>query len=83
LALTRIATGSPADRRSGVILAAAVNDVQCRVRALQAPAARLSIWRVALLLGLLGGALAAVREAAQDTERLVELAQAAYRSTHR
>jgi hypothetical protein len=83
LALTRIATGSPADRRSGVILAAAVNDGQCRVGALQAPAARLSIWRVALLLGLLGGALAAVREAAQDTERLVELAQTAYRSAHR
>jgi hypothetical protein len=39
--------------------------------------------RVALLLGLLAATLAAVREAAQDTERLFELAQAAYRSTHR
>jgi Zn-dependent protease with chaperone function len=82
-ALTGIATDTGAPGRSGVILAAGANDVQRRVRALQAPVARLSIWRVALLVGLLVVAVVAVREAAQDTERLFELAQAAYRSAHR
>jgi len=82
-ALTGIATDTGAPRRSGVILAAGANDVQRRVRALQAPVARLSVWRVALLVGLLIVAVVAVREAAQDTERLFELAQAAYRSAHR
>ena len=43
----------------------------------------MSIWRVALLVGLLIVAVVAVHEAAQDTERLFELAQAAYRSAHR
>ena len=80
--MTGIATGTGAARPSGVILAAGANDVQRRVRALQAPAARLSIWRVALLVGLLVVAVVAVREAAQDTERLFELAQAAYRATN-
>jgi hypothetical protein len=37
LALTGIATGTGAARQSGVILAAAANDVQSRVRALARP----------------------------------------------
>ena len=82
-ALRGVATGTGTARQSGVILAAGANDVQRRVRALQAPAARLSIWRIALLVGLLVVAVVAVREAAHDTERLFELAQAAYRSAHR
>jgi cell division protein ZapA (FtsZ GTPase activity inhibitor) len=81
--LTGIASGTGAARQSGVILAAAASDVQSRVRALQVPVARLAIWRVALLVGLLVLALVALREATQDTERLFELAQAAYRSAHR
>jgi Zn-dependent protease with chaperone function len=63
-----------------VVLAAAVTDVTHRVLALRAPAARLTLWRVALLVGLLTAITAAVLEAAHDTERLFELAQYAYRT---
>jgi hypothetical protein len=40
------------------------------------------MWRVALLIALLVATAATVTEAAHDTERLFELAQAAYRATH-
>lgn len=78
-ALTRAATGT---RRVGpaVVLAAAVTDVADRVVALRGPAPRLTVWRVALLVGLLAATVAAVAEAMHDTERLFELAQSAYRT---
>ena len=79
--LTRAATAS---RLTGpaVVLAAAVTDIAARVGALRSPAPRLTLWRIALLIGLLAATTAAVAEAMHDTERLFELAQAAYRSQH-
>jgi hypothetical protein len=81
-ALTRAATGTrilgPA-----VVLAAAVSEVADRIGALHAPAPRLTLWRVAVLIGLLAATAAAVAEAMHDTERLFELAQSAYRAGQR
>ena len=65
-----------------VVLAAAATEVISRVQALRAPAPRLIVWRIGLLVALLGATAAAVLEAAHDTERLFELAQRAYRSAH-
>jgi beta-lactamase regulating signal transducer with metallopeptidase domain len=65
-----------------VVLAAASTEVAARVHALRGPAPRLTLWRVALLLALLVATGAAVLEAAHDTERIFELAQAAYRTGH-
>jgi Zn-dependent protease with chaperone function len=65
-----------------VVLAAAATEVGARVHALRGPAPRLTLWRVALLVALLVATAAAVLEAAHDTERLFELAQAAYRAGH-
>jgi hypothetical protein len=65
-----------------VVLAAGATEVAARVVALRAPAPRLTVWRVALLVGLLVATAAAVVEAAHDTERLFELAQYAYRTGH-
>jgi Zn-dependent protease with chaperone function len=64
------------------VLAAAATELATRVQALRAPAPRLTLWRVALLVSLLAATAAAVLEAAHDTERLFELAQAAYRTAH-
>ena len=79
--LTRAATSgrSPA---LAAVLAAAATDVADRIGALHAPAPRLVLWRVALLLGLLAATAIAVAVAMHDTERLFELAQSAYRSGH-
>jgi Zn-dependent protease with chaperone function len=65
-----------------VVLAAAATEVVTRVQALRAPAPRLTLWRVALLVALLVATAAAVLEAALATERIFELAQAAYRTGH-
>jgi Zn-dependent protease with chaperone function len=82
-ALTHAATGSARMLATpAVVLAAAVIDVAARVVALRAPAPRLTLWRVALLVALLVATAAAVLEAAHDTERLFELAQYAYRTGH-
>lgn len=79
--LTRAATGTNL-AAPVVVLAAAVSAVTNRVDALRAPAPRVAVWRVALLIGLLVTTAAAVAEAMHDTERLFELAQVAYRSRH-
>ena len=81
-ALTHAATSgrSPA---LAVVLAAAAAEVADRIGALRAPAPRLVLWRVALLLGLLAATAIAVTEALHDTERLFELAQSVYRASHR
>lgn len=81
-ALTRAAIGTRRTGRS-VVLAAAAADVADRVGALRGPAPRLTLWRVALLIGLLAATAAAVAVAMHDTERLFELAQSAYRTGHR
>ncbi len=81
-ALTRAAT-RPRVAGPAVVLGAAVADVADRVQALRCPAPRLTLWRVALLVGLLAATAAAVAEAMYDTERLFELAQSAYRIGHR
>jgi hypothetical protein len=39
----------------------------------------MTLWRVALLVGLVAATAATVLEAAHDTERMLDLAQAAYR----
>lgn len=65
-----------------IVLAAAGSDVADRIGALRVPAPHLVLWRVALLLGLLAATAIAVAEAMHDTERLFELAQNAYRSSH-
>ena len=82
-ALTNVAAGARRLDTPAVVLAAAATDVVTRVRALRAPAPRLTLWRVALLLGLLAATAAAVVDATHDTERLFELAQYAYRTGHR
>jgi hypothetical protein len=64
------------------VLAASATQLSTRVRALRDPAPRLTLWRVALIVALVAGIAAAVLEAVRDTERLFELAQAAYRVTH-
>jgi len=66
-----------------VVLAAAATEIVTRVQALRAPAPRLTLWRVALLVALLLATAATVLEAARETERLFELAQYAYRTGHR
>lgn len=82
-ALTRAAVGVRPAATPAVVLAAAATDVAIRVHALGSPAQRLTLWRIALLLGLLALTAVAVFEAAHDTERLFELAQLAYRTGHR
>lgn len=81
-ALTDAAT-STHRRAPAVVLAAAVTDIATRVGALRVAPTRLTLWRVALLVGLVLATVAAVAEAARDTERLFELAQYAYRTGQR
>jgi Zn-dependent protease with chaperone function len=83
-ALTHAATGGTRLLEApSVVLAATATEVAARIEALRGPAPRLSVWRVALLVVLLAATTAAVLEAAHDTERIFELAQAAYRTAHR
>jgi len=65
-------------RAPTTVLAAAATELDARVGALRSPAPRVRLWRVALLVGLVVATAATVLEAAHDTERLFELAQAAY-----
>jgi len=81
-ALTRLAE-RPARRRSPVVLAAAAGDLGHRIGALRLAPARLQAWRVAVLAGLLAATGLAVAVALQDTDHLVDLARAAYRTAHR
>jgi Zn-dependent protease with chaperone function len=81
-ALSHAARGGGILSAPAVVLAAAATGVAARITALQAPPPRLTVWRVALLVGLLVATAAAVVEAAHDTERLFELAQYAYRTGH-
>ena len=67
--LTHAATSGRAPALLAV-LAAAATDVANRIVALRAPAPRLVLWRVALLLGLLAATAIAVAVAMHDTERL-------------
>jgi hypothetical protein len=83
-ALTRTASrGSGLLRVPATVLGVAVTELATRIQALRDPAPRLRLWRVALLITLLVATAAAVIEAAHDTERLFELAQAAYRGAPR
>ena len=79
-ALTHAATGGGLLSAPAVVLAAGATGVAARITALNAPAPRMTVWRVALLVGLLVATAAALLEAAHDTERLFELAQSAYRT---
>lgn len=81
-ALTRAASTGRSSAVA-VVLAAASADVAARIAALNAPAPRLALWRLTLLLGLLAATAATVAVAMHDTERLFELAQVAYRDSHR
>lgn len=77
------AAGLAAARASSVVLAAATTAVHIRIAALHSPAPRLTLWRIGLLLAVLLAGAAAVLEAAHDTERLFELAQAAGHAARR
>jgi beta-lactamase regulating signal transducer with metallopeptidase domain len=81
LILAAVGTTKRLDVPVGV-LAASATQLMTRVRALRDPAPRLTLWRVALLVALVAATAAAALEAAHDTERLFELAQAAYSATH-
>jgi hypothetical protein len=65
-----------------IVLTATTTELAARVGALREPAPRMTLWRVALLVGLLAATAGTVLEAAHDTERLFDVAQAAYRATH-
>jgi Zn-dependent protease with chaperone function len=80
-ALVRAAVGG-APSLPGV-LAAAASDVAVRVAALRSPALPARRWRVAALVAVVAAAIAAVLDAAHDTEQVIDLAQAAYRSAGR
>lgn len=80
--LIRAATTAPLIAPA-VVLAAAAREVTARVAALRAPAPSQSLWRVALLIGLLLATAAALAEATHDTERLFEFAQYAYHTGQR
>lgn len=82
-AVIRAAAISRAEQSTAVVMAASGSDVIARVEALRAPAPRLTLWRVSLMSLILLAGASAVLLAAHDTERLFELAQAAYRSSHR
>lgn len=83
-ALARAATsGLRVGAVPGVVLGAAHGDVLTRIAALRGPAPRLAVWRVGLLIGLLAASISAVLNAAQEADRLLDVAQAAYRATGR
>jgi Zn-dependent protease with chaperone function len=82
-ALTYAAAGPTLRPAPTVVLAATTTDVATRIRAMRVPAPRITLWRLALLLGLLLATALAVIEAAHDTERLFELAQYTYRTGRR
>lgn len=65
------------------VLAAAAGDVVQRVAALDQPAPRMRVVRAAVLVWLLAAAVVAVAYGMHETERLFELAQAAWRASHR
>jgi Zn-dependent protease with chaperone function len=81
-ALTRTAIAGTRLPAPVAVLAIAATDLLARVQALRAPAPRLTLWRVGLLIALLAATATAVLAAEHDTERLFELAQAAYRAGH-
>jgi Zn-dependent protease with chaperone function len=78
-ALAHTATGVGNLPIPAVRLAAAVTDVASRVSALRAPAPRLIMWRVGLLVGILTATALTLAEATHDTNRIFELAESAYR----
>jgi hypothetical protein len=63
------------------VLAAATTELTARIEALRDPPPRIGICRTAAILGLLVAITGTVLEAAHDTERMFELAQAAYSTT--
>ncbi len=77
-ALARAATGARVGLPTAV-LAASGADIAARLAALEAPAPRLALWRLAVPGALLGAAAVAVAVAMHDTEHLFELAESAYR----
>ena len=81
-ALTRLATGLRLPS-SSVLLSAAVGDVAHRVTALLRPPPRLTLWRIASLSLLLAALIMAVAVAMQNTDRIFDLAQTAYRAGQR
>jgi beta-lactamase regulating signal transducer with metallopeptidase domain len=81
-ALIHTALGGTQLLTAPALVLAAATEVVARVHAVRGPAPRLALWRVALLFALLVATAAPVLEAAQDTERIFELAQAAYRTGH-
>jgi beta-lactamase regulating signal transducer with metallopeptidase domain len=82
-ALTRSASRRQPRAGAGVVLAVAAELIAARVHALQEPPPRPTAWRVTALLTVLLVCAASALAAAQQTERLFEVAKNAYLLTHR
>jgi hypothetical protein len=65
-----------------VVLTATGSTVSARVAALDAPPPRLRVWPALMLVVVLTTAIVALADGMHYTERVFELAQAAWRATH-
>ena len=82
-ALVRSANTRTSHTRAGVVLAVAAEQIAARVHALHAPPPRPITWRIAALLTVLLVCAVSTLAAAQETERLFEVAKNAYLLAHR
>jgi hypothetical protein len=64
------------------MLRATGSNVAARVAALDAPAPRLRMFPALVLVSVLATAIVALADGLSSTERIFELAQAAWRATH-
>lgn len=76
------AAGGPRSAAQAVMLRATGSNVAARVAALDAPAPRLRMFPALVLVSVLATALVALADGLSSTERIFELAQAAWRATH-
>ncbi len=81
-ALTRSASRRPPSV-PGVVLAAAAEQIAARVHALHSPPPRPTGWRIAALVTVLAVCAVSTLAAAQETERVFEVAKNAYLLAHR
>lgn len=83
-ALTRSASRQPrTGPGAGVVLAVGAEQIAARVHALHAAPPRAAAWRIAALITLLAVCAVSTLAAAQETERVFEVAKNAYLLAHR
>ncbi len=83
-ALTRSASRQPrTGPGAGVVLAVAAEQIAARVQALHSPPPRPAAWRIAALVTVLAVCAVSTLAAAQETERVFEVAKNAYLLAHR